>query len=268
MGQTLKKIFPISQDARSFRNIIPTPAYSFCQLFQFETINHPLLLLSFNNTIRVVNPGQLCYKCCVTTEARKEKLTKVLSRRQPDLHVVLEEVTIAHNASAVARTCEAAGILNLHIISPHPENIVFNEAITTRAEKWLLIHFHQSTAECLSLLKSQGLKVAATTLSSQAVPHTEIDYCQPLALVFGNEAEGVSSDALTLADYQIHIPMVGLVQSLNLSVSAAIILYEAFRQRQTKGWYSERRLPSPEFEQVLKIWLANERPRRPFHEKK
>ena len=202
------------------------------------------------------------------TAARKEKLTRVLSRRQPDLRVVLEGVTIAHNASAVARTCEAVGALNLHIISPDPDKVIFNEAITTRAEKWLLIHFHHTTAEALNLLRSQGLKIAVTTLSPQALPYTALDYCQPLALVFGNEAEGVSTEALSLSDYQIHIPMVGLVQSLNLSVSAAIILYEAFRQRQAHGWYEERRLPEPEFEQLLKIWLANDRPRRPFSEKK
>ncbi len=202
------------------------------------------------------------------TEVRKEKLTRVLASRQPDLQVVLEEVSITHNASAVARTCEAVGALNLHIISSHPDKVVFNEAITTRAEKWLSIHFHRSTVECLGLLKSQGLKIAVTTLSPQAIEHTALNYCQPLALVFGNEAEGVSTTALKLADYQIHIPMVGLVQSLNLSVSAAIILYEAFRQRQASGWYSKRRLTDPEFDQLLKIWLANDRRRRPFLEKK
>jgi len=204
----------------------------------------------------------------VPTAARKEKLTKALSRRQPDLQVVLEGVTIAHNASAVARTCEAVGALNLHIISPYPEKVIFNEAITTRAEKWLLIHFHQTTTQALNLLKGQGLKIAVTTLSPLALPYTELDYCQPLALVFGNEAEGVSAEALSLSDYQIHIPMVGLVQSLNLSVSAAIILYEAFRQRQARGWYAERRLPDSEFEQLLKIWLANDRQGHSFFENK
>jgi len=204
----------------------------------------------------------------VPTAARKEKLTRVLSRRQPDLQVVLEGVTIAHNASAVARTCEAVGALNLHIISPHAEKVIFNEAITTRAEKWLLIHFHQTTTEALSILKGQGLKIAVTTLSPQALPYTALNYCQPLALVFGNEAEGISTEALSLSDYKIHIPMVGLVQSLNLSVSAAIILYEAFRQRQAHGWYEKRRLPDSEFEELLKIWLANDRQRHPFSEKK
>jgi len=72
-------------------------------------------------SLAVVNSERLCYKCCVPTEVRKEKLTRVLASRQPDLQVVLEEVSITHNASAVARTCEAVGALNLHIISSHPD---------------------------------------------------------------------------------------------------------------------------------------------------
>ncbi|MBC7364755.1 MAG: hypothetical protein H5U07_09520, partial [Candidatus Aminicenantes bacterium] len=111
----------------------------------------------------------------MTTERRKEKIISVLSKRQPDLRVVLEDVIIAHNASAVSRTCEAVGVLNLHIISPEPEKVVFNEAISTRAEKWLNIQFHRNTAECLTYLKSLGCKVAVTTLSDQAVPYYQIN---------------------------------------------------------------------------------------------
>lgn len=189
-------------------------------------------------------------------------------RRQPDLRVVLEDVTIAHNASAVARTCEAVGVLNLHIISSEPEKVVFNEAISTRAEKWLQIHFHQTTEECLALLKNQRFKIAVTTLSEHTHPYTEIDYGQPVAIVFGNESEGVSQQALKFADYYIRIPMVGMVQSLNLSVSVGIILYEAFRQRQARGLYSSSRLLPEEFNRMLKTWLGNPKPRRPFSQKK
>ncbi len=192
----------------------------------------------------------------------------MLSRRQPDLRVVLEDVIIAHNASAVARTCEAVGVLNLHIISPEPEKIVFNEAITTRAEKWLNIHFHHNTRECLGRLKEQGYKIAVTTLSGQTVPYHEIDYCQPIAIVFGNEAEGVSEEAISLADYHIRIPMVGMVQSLNLSVSVGIILYEAYRQRFEKGFYSSSRLSQEEFEHLLKTWMSNPKNRTPFSQDK
>ncbi|MBC7361028.1 MAG: hypothetical protein H5U06_01895 [Candidatus Aminicenantes bacterium] len=202
------------------------------------------------------------------TEKRKEKIINVLSKRQPDLRVVLEDVAIAHNASAVARTCEAVGVLNLHIISKEPEKVIFNEAISTRAEKWLNIHFHRTTEECLSILKNQGFKIAVTTLAEKTIPYTEVNYCQPVAIVFGNESKGVSSDALNFADYFIRIPMVGMVQSLNLSVSVGIILYEAFRQRQAKGLYSSSRLQPEEFDEMLKYWLSNPKPRQPFSHKK
>lgn len=204
----------------------------------------------------------------MATERRREKIISVLSRRQPDLRVVLEDVIIAHNASAVARTCEAVGVLNLHIISPEPEKVVFNEAITTRAEKWLNIHFHHNTGECLDQLKADGYKIAVTTLSGQAIPYHEIDYCQPIAIVFGNEADGVSEEAIRLADYHIRIPMVGMVQSLNLSVSVGIILYEAYRQRFEKGFYSSPRLGPEEFEHLLKLWLSNSKNRMPFSKEK
>jgi len=214
------------------------------------------------------NQAQVCYKFGVATDKRREKIISVLSCRQPDLRVVLEDVIISHNASAVARTCEAVGVLNLHIISPEPEKVVFNEAITTRAEKWLNINFHKTAAECLADLKAQGYKIAVTTLSGKTVPYHEIDYCQPIAIVFGNEAEGVSEEALKLADYPIRIPMVGMVQSLNLSVSVGIILYEAYRQRYEKGFYASPRLSQEEFDRLLNLWLSNPKNRKPFSQQK
>lgn len=204
----------------------------------------------------------------MATDKRREKIISVLSKRQPDLRVVLEEVIIAHNASAVARTCEAVGVLNLHIISPEPEKVVFNEAITTRAEKWLNLHFHRTTPECLTSLKAQGYKIAVTTLSGETIPYHQVDYCQPIAIVFGNEAEGVSEEAVRLADYCIRIPMVGMVQSLNLSVSVGIILYEAYLQRQAKGFYSSPRLSQEEFDRLLSLWLSNPKQRKPFSQEK
>lgn len=204
----------------------------------------------------------------MSTEKRRERIEKVLSRRQPDLRVVLEDVIIAHNASAVARTCEATGAFNLHIITRQPDQVVFNEAISTRAEKWLSIHFHDTTEECLMRLKEQGHRIAVTTLQGQTIPYDQVDFCQPIAIVFGNESEGVSSKALELADYRIQIPMVGMVQSLNLSVSVGIILYEAFRQRQFRGLYSSCRLSPEEYELWLNHWLQNPKPRNSFNQKK
>ncbi|MDI6699349.1 MAG: TrmH family RNA methyltransferase [Candidatus Saccharicenans sp.] len=202
------------------------------------------------------------------TEKRRERIETVLSRRQPDLRVVLEDVIIAHNASAVARTCEATGAFNLHIITRQPDQVTFNEAISTRAEKWLNIHFHDTIEDCLKSLREQGHRIAVTTLQGEATAYDQIDYCQPVAIVFGNESEGVSGRALELADYRIQIPMVGMVQSLNLSVSVGIILYEAFRQRLAGGLYSSCRLPAEEYQRWLNHWLGNPRPRAPFKQQK
>jgi tRNA (guanosine-2'-O-)-methyltransferase len=190
------------------------------------------------------------------TPERIAKVSRVLSRRQPDLRVVLEGVAIAHNASAVIRTCDAAGVLYLDIVSPSPDILAINRAISTRAEKWVETRLHSSLGECLPELKERGFKVAVTHLGESALPYSDIDYTQPVAVVFGSEAAGVSAEALSLADYEIKIPMFGMVQSLNLSVSVAVILYEAMRQRLAAGLYGKRRLSDAEYEHFFKKWLS------------
>jgi len=189
------------------------------------------------------------------TKNRIDGVRRVLARRQPDLHVVLEGVAIAHNASAVMRTCDAAGVLHLDLISPNPALLAFNEAISTRADRWLEITTHASTAACLSRLKGAGLGIVATRLGERARPYTDLDYTRPLALVFGSESLGISDEALSFADEVIQIPMVGMVRSLNLSVAVAVVLYEAFKQRAAKGFYNERRLAEADFERLFKKWL-------------
>src|SRR4030042_2965938 len=103
------------------------------------------------------------------TPERIEKVARVLSHRQIDLRVVLEGVTIAHNASAVIRTCDAAGILHLDLISPNPDLLRFNEAISTRADKWLEIGGHPPPAAGLGPLKRGGFEIGATHLQKEAV---------------------------------------------------------------------------------------------------
>jgi tRNA (guanosine-2'-O-)-methyltransferase len=191
----------------------------------------------------------------VPTKERIQKVKRVLSLRQPDLRIVLEDVTNTHNASAVVRTCDAAGVLFLDIISSTGEPFPVNEAISTRAEKWLHFTNYRSTVECLNLLKQKGFKIAATCLAEESVPYAAIDYTQPLAVVFGNESEGISEEARNMADYIIKIPMLGMAQSLNLSVSVGIILYEALKQRMDKGFHKENRLSSKEFKAFMKSWL-------------
>ncbi|MBN1938301.1 MAG: hypothetical protein JW843_01850, partial [Candidatus Aminicenantes bacterium] len=88
-----------------------------------------------------------------------------------------------------------------------------------------------------------------------AVPYTSLDYSGPTALVFGNEREGVSETARRAADFRVKIPMFGMVQSLNLSVSVGIVLYEAIRQRMGRGFFDRPRLSPGEFEEMLDRWL-------------
>ncbi len=189
------------------------------------------------------------------TPERIEKVERVLSHRQADLRVVLEGVTIAHNASAVIRTCDAAGVLYLDLVAPNPELLRFNEAISTRADKWLEIAVHPTPAECLRPLKKAGFEIVATSLQRDAVPYTDVDFAKPIVLVFGNEADGISESCLAFADKVVRIPMRGMVQSLNLSVSVAVMLYEALRQRTVKGYAGASRLPAEDLARLRKDWL-------------
>ena len=188
------------------------------------------------------------------TPERTSRIGRVLSLRQPDLRVVLEEVSNAHNASAVLRTCDAAGIMHIHVIGSADDPLPINNAITTRADKWLEIHFHPTTEACLEELRRQGFRIAATHLGDDAVPHTQVDFSRPTAVVFGGEKDGISSRALEQADVRVKIPMFGMVQSLNLSVSVGIIVYEAIRQRLGRGYFENPRLSPEEFEAYLDKW--------------
>jgi tRNA (guanosine-2'-O-)-methyltransferase len=189
------------------------------------------------------------------TKERIAKVERVLSNRQPDLHIVLEQVTNAHNASAVVRTCDAAGVLNVDLIYTASEAFPVNEAISTRAEKWLNLTHHLSTEECLLHLKQGGYTIASTHLGPESIPYTEVDYSRPMAIVFGNESAGISRAAIAAADHIIRIPMSGMAQSLNLSVSVGIILYEVLRQRRQTGFFSS--LSPEEFESYKKKWLEH-----------
>ncbi len=189
------------------------------------------------------------------TPERIARVERVLAHRQADLRVVLEGVTIAHNASAVIRTCDAAGVLYLDLVAPNPELLRFNEAISTRADKWLEIGVHPTPAACLGPLRKAGFEIVATHLRKDTVPYTEIDFARPVVLVFGSEGEGITDECLAFADKAVRIPMFGMVQSLNLSVSVAVILYEALRQRAAKGYPETSRLPATELERLRKEWL-------------
>jgi tRNA (guanosine-2'-O-)-methyltransferase len=200
----------------------------------------------------------LCYISRVPTEARIKRVHQVLSLRQPDLRVVFEELTNPHNASAVLRTCDAAGVLHVHFVSAGGDDFPINKAISTRADKWVELHRHETIGDCVSTLKKKNFQIAATCLREDAIPYDAVNYTKPTAIIFGNESEGITSEALDLADLTIKIPMLGMVQSLNLSVSVGIILYEALRQRQALGFFKRPRLSSEDCAAFAKKWLSAE----------
>lgn len=170
------------------------------------------------------------------TPQRYQRITSVLGRRQLDLTVILEGVHKPHNLSAIQRTCDAAGIHEIHAIAPQRPYRA-NKPTASGSAKWVNVRSHDVTADAIRLLRERGLGIAAAHLSERAVDFREIDYTRPTAILLGTEKYGVSDAALAEVDDEIRVPMHGMVASLNVSVAAAIILYEAERQRQAAGMY-------------------------------
>ncbi|MBL7725025.1 MAG: RNA methyltransferase [Chitinophagaceae bacterium] len=189
------------------------------------------------------------------TPERRDKLITVLSKRQPDLTVVLENVFDPHNISAVMRTCDAVGIQEVYILNTKiPRHKKWGARSSSSAAKWLTIHQFENAAECFSSLRKRYSKILTTHLSSDAVGLYQIDMTQPIALVFGNEHSGVSDDIRALADGNFIIPQVGIIQSLNISVACAVTLYEAFRQKNNAGHYNRDDMDHVMKQGLLKEW--------------
>jgi tRNA (guanosine-2'-O-)-methyltransferase len=171
---------------------------------------------------------------------RKQRIKKVLSRRQQGV-VVLEDITDPHNAAAVFRSCDAFGIQDVYLIFNQEEKFnpkKIGKSSSSSANKWLTFHIYDSTAECLADLKKQGFRIIATVLDVKAKSLYKVNFKKKkIALLFGNEHRGLSENAKALADEKVYIPMQGMVESLNLSVSAAVCLSELFRQRKGKKKY-------------------------------
>jgi len=189
------------------------------------------------------------------TLRRRQRIREVLSRRQPDLTVIAEHVHKPHNLSAVLRSCDAVGIGTVHAVNP-TGGVPTYSATSASAEKWVEVLVHGDIAGAVASVRRWGARVYAAHLSATAVDYREVDYTVPCALLLGNEKDGVSPEAAALADAHVVIPMLGMVQSLNVSVAAAVILFEAQRQRLAAGMYDAPRLPPEELAAVEARWLA------------
>lgn len=191
------------------------------------------------------------------TSRRQKRIEDVLGRRRTSLTVVLEDVHDPHNASAVLRSCDGVGILDVHLVYVHeaPPKKSFARTTSASAAKWVRVHRHGSIDDCYATLRARGFSIYATALGRDSVDLYELDLVQPSALVFGNEMRGVSSAAAEGADSTVFIPMQGMVESLNISVACAVSLYEAMRQRRSAGAYDAPELSPADLEVLEAEWL-------------
>ncbi len=167
----------------------------------------------------------LTYLEAMVTENRKTGFLNVLQNRTRHFTIVVEDLYQLHNTSAVMRSCEVFGIQDLHVIEQRFGKRIDKE-IAMGAEKWVDIHRYNSNKSCVDNLRDKGYQIVATTPHSDAAYLSDFDISKPSALFFGTEKLGLSEEVMAQADAFIKIPMVGFTESLNISVSAAIIIQD------------------------------------------
>ena len=170
---------------------------------------------------------------------------------------MLDNVHSSQNLSAIIRSCDAVGVLDIYYSSPENETLRIHKTITQGAHRWTR-RYRIETKDKTSFLKqkkAQGFQVVVTHLEERAVSFREVDYTKPTLLVMGNEKEGVSPEVIALADEVIVIPMQGMIQSLNVSVATALILYEAQRQLEVVGAYDAPMLSQEQRDEIKADWI-------------
>ena len=192
------------------------------------------------------------------TPERHKKLTNVLTHRQPSLVVVMENVHDPHNIMAVARSCDAIGIQTIYTIGM-VDGEEFNikqkgGRSSSSANKWVDFKHFETVEDCYAALRSAGFTILCTHLDAKGEELCEIDFTKQVALVFGNEKDGITEEALRRADGNFVIEQVGMIQSLNISVACAVTLYEAFRQRRKAGFYQHQQLSETEYKAIFERW--------------
>jgi len=180
------------------------------------------------------------------TPERNEKIIHVINHRQPDLTVVMDNVRKQHNLAAIARTCDAVGITEIHAVTKL-DLIDMTDNAACGCGPWVKISKYPTIDDIYGRLREKGFKILATNFSEEAVSFRECDLASPVAIVVGEEVDGITEEAVEKADASIIVPMFGMVQSLNVSVATAVILFEAQRQRKLAGLYDSCRFTGKEF---------------------
>ncbi len=192
------------------------------------------------------------------TENRLNKFKSVVSKRQKYLTVVIENVHDPHNVSAILRTSETVGIDKVYLIYNIEKFPRVSRISSASAKKWVELVKHTSVKECFKDLKKQKYKIYSTHMVEDTKNESlyDLDLTGKVALVFGNEHRGVSEEVKYLADKNFLIPMLGMVQSLNVSVSVAVCTFEAMRQRLSAGMYEKSAYTKKELKGKLTEYLC------------
>ena len=189
------------------------------------------------------------------TEKRVEKIKWVLGKRQPSLRIVIENIHDPHNVSAIFRTCDAAGVPKVSLVYNIEKFPKIGKKSSASAYKWIEREKYKSIEECYNQLRKEKFTIYSSSLNSDSKNIYDLDFTKKTAIVFGNEHRGLSKEAEEGADETFFIPMYGMVQSLNVSVSAAITIYEALRQRSLQGLYDESELSQKELQKLINEWV-------------
>ena len=190
------------------------------------------------------------------TPERKQKFISVLNKRQSGLTVVLENVHDPHNISAVLRSCDAVGIHEVFVVNTiTPRVDHYGMKSSSSALKWVAIHFFDDVNECIIAVRKKYDFLFSTRLGEHSKSIYELGLTQSVALLFGNEKDGLSEEISKLVDGNFMIPQVGMIHSLNISVACAVTLYEAFRQRNLKKMYDAPTLAEREYNSILDYWV-------------
>jgi tRNA (guanosine-2'-O-)-methyltransferase len=193
--------------------------------------------------------------------SREKKIRDAVRHTQSDLTVILENIFDPLNISAVMRSCDAVGIREIFVVYTQnyldKRGLVLGKRTSGGTFKWMDVYVFEDLEECFRRVKARYGRVLATMPNEQSHSLYELDLAQPTALLFGNEDEGISSEAVALSDGFFTIPQAGFAESLNISVACAVTLYEAYRQRAKVGRYSDQPcLNDTEQAQLFQRWSA------------
>lgn len=193
--------------------------------------------------------------------SREHKILSVIRQSQPDLTVVLENIFDPLNISAVLRSCDAVGVREVFVVYTKKyldkRGLILGKRTSGGTFKWIDVYVFEDLEECFRRVRERYGRVLATSLGEQSESVYALDLTQPTALLYGNEDEGVSAEALALCDGNFNIPQAGFAESLNISVACAVTLFEARRQREAQGFYSEKsKFSVAEQELLFDRWKA------------